>query len=617
MLREYQQWAIDATWDYFRTKTGNPIIVMPTGTGKSHVIAGLVKSMCYAFPATRVMMLTHVKELIVQNFNKFLESWPNAPVGIYSAGLKQKDSFKPITFAGIGSVAGKEVLFGHIDILFIDECDLVSTKEKTMYRKFIAALMVKNPLLKVIGLTATAWRTGTGSLIEGDDPLFTDIAVDMSGVEPFNWFLDQGYLCPLISKPTRLQVDTSNLHLRGGEFIDAEVQLLVDKPEITRAALQEAMEVGQDRHKWLIFASGIEHAKNIALELCTMGVHCEAVYTGMENRDKVIDDYRRGSLRAIVNNNILTTGFDAPWTDLIVCLRPSASSRLWVQMLGRGDRPYYADGFDLSTQEGRLLAIANSPKHNCMVLDYAKNIERLGPINDPVIPRKKGKGGPAPAPFKTCPCCENYNHASARYCGGKPIDHPQFDKDRGCGTEFIFDIKIKVEASSKDLIKQTELPVVETFRVEHVTYALHKKIGAPPMLRATYYSNISAFSDYVCIEHPKDSFANKKARDWWRERSQYGRSSVPTDVDDALDLAASLKVPTHIDVWTNTKYPQIKRYCFDGTRFGTEEVSDPAALKIPGVDTKVERAHNKPADYVPDLDAKGDTSPIMEDDIPF
>lgn len=567
--RDYQVWAIEELWRYFELNDGNPIVAMPTGTGKSHIISGFALKALRAYPMTRIMVLTHVKELIVQNLTKFLDAWPTAPAGIFSAGLNKKEFHLPITFGGIASVVKKAHLFGRIDILFIDECDLVNPSEKTMYAKFIAQLKAQNPYLKVIGLTATPWRAGLGHLTN-EGGLFTDVPVDMTGVAAFNWFIEEGYLVPLLPKPTKLELDVTGVHMRGGEFIEKELQIAVDKAEITHAALREALEYGYNRHGWLVFASGVDHAKHIAAELCVLGIDARAVYSGMEkdglNRDQIIKDFKSQKLRAIVNNNILTTGFDALHVDFVVMLRPTGSSRLWVQMLGRGTRPIYAKGFDISTKDGRLAAIGASQKHNTLVMDFAANIRKLGPINDPVIPGQRGKGGPSEAPVKVCPDCDTYNHTSVRYCGGKPITHPQFNRAEGCGHEFIFEIKFKTEASTIDLIKgKMDLPVIESFKVDQITYNIHVKAGSPAMMKVTYYCGLQNFTDYICVEHPEGNFARKRAKEWWRARSN---GPVPTKTDDALDQAQSLAAPTHLQVWVNKKYPEILRYCFDGSDFG-------------------------------------------------
>lgn len=576
--RPYQSEAVQAIWNYFRNNTGNPLVAMPTGTGKSIVIARFLQSVYSAYPTQKIMILTHVKELIEQNYGKLMSLWEFAPAGIYSAGLNRKEHSKPITFAGIASVAKIPALFGHIDLVLIDEAHLVSPSEATMYQKFIAGLQAVNPYLKVIGLTATAWRLGHGHLtnpvVKADgteEPsLFSDVCFDITGVEAFNRLIAEGYLVPLVPKKTKTVLEVDGVHMRGGEFIEKELQTAVDKDELTYAALREAMELGHDRNKWLIFASGTEHADHIADALNMLGIPTGCVHSKREGRDQTIKDFKAGRLRALVNNNVLTTGFDDPEIDMIVVLRPTASAVLWVQMLGRGTRPlFYRPGFghnggpafDLNDTGGRLAAIEWSGKRNCLVLDYAQNTKRLGPINDPVVPRRKGQGG-GEAPVKLCPKCECYVHASLRFCNGLTA---QAD---ACDHEFKFESKLKQSAASDELIKG-DLPVVEVFKVDHISVAVHTKVGAPPMMRVSYYCGFRKFDEYVCVEHP--GFAARKARQWWKERTS---APMPATVKEAIEQISTLKAATHLRVWVNKKFPEILAACYDGTAFGKEEPAD-------------------------------------------
>lgn len=597
--RSYQTEAVSAIWNYFRTNAGNPVVAMPTGTGKSVVIARFLQSVFHAFPGQRIMMLTHVKELIAQNYEKLNAVWEFAPCGIYSAGLNKKEHGRPITFAGIASVAKKWALFGHIDLVLIDEAHLVSPTDATMYQTFLRGLMSINPHLKVIGFTATPWRLGHGRItdpvvreVKGEQveepSIFTDICFDITGMEAFNRLIAEGFLCPLVPKRTQTKLSVDGVHMRGGEFIEKELQTAVDKEELTAAALREAMELGHDRRKWLIFAAGTEHADHIADMLNMMGVPCGSVHSKREGRDQTIKDFKAGKLRAVVNNNVLTTGFDDPEIDMIVCLRPTASAVLWVQMLGRGTRPLYAPGYDLNDIGGRLAAIEAAGKKNCLVLDYAANTSRLGPINDPVVPRRKGQGG-GDAPVKVCPVCDNYVHASLRWCNGVM---PSGDV---CKHEFEFETKLKQSASSQDLIKG-DMPVVEVFKVDHITVAKHEKLGAPPMMKVSYYCGYQMFNEYVCVEHT--NFAGRKAKQWWAQRTA---DPMPSTTEQALEVADQLKPATHLRVWINKKYPEILAVCFDGSAFGTQEPDDEF---VPEVQTDRPRAAQAASyDY--------------DDDIPF
>lgn len=574
--RSYQIECVDSIFNYFMRSVGNPVCALPTGTGKSIVIAMLLERIYRTWPTQRVQVLTHVKELILQNYQKLMLLWPNAPAGINSAGLGQRDIHTPILFAGIGSVAKHAAQFGHVDLVLIDEAHLVSPNETTMYQTYLNGLRAINPHLKVIGFTATPWRLGHGRITE-EGSLFTDICFDITGLESFNRLIAEGYVAPLIPRQPRAILDVEGVHMRGGDYIASELQNAVDKYDITERALREALELGKDRKHWLIFAAGVDHADHIADIFSGMGEPCHAVHSKLSSneRDRIIADFKAGRVRAVVNNNVLTTGFDFPAIDLIVMLRPTASPVLWVQMLGRGTRP-------------------NLAKENCLVLDFAGNTRRLGPINDPVIPRKKGaKGGHAP--IKLCEACQTLNHASVKFC-------------ICCGAEFHFQTKLKEYASTQELIKG-DTPIVEVFEVDHITCRKYQKQGRPDSIKVTYYCNLQAFSEYVCLEH--DGYAARKAKIWWRDRARspiYENGvPVPGTTAEALLLLDRLQVPTHLRIWINKQYPEILAHCFDGTAFGTKQISDSATPPSVEIVGKV----------APPSERRYAASHDLDDDIPF
>lgn len=597
--RPYQTDAVDSLWGYFRSGgAGNPLVAMPTGTGKSVVIARFLQSVYGTYPGQRIQILTHVKELIQQNYEKLLMLWPFAPAGVYSAGLKRKDLGKPITFAGIQSVWKMAAAFGHVDLLLIDEAHLMPVADVAMYRTYISGLRAINPNLKIIGFTATPWRLGQGRLtdpveVKGQlvEPLFTDVCYDITGTEAFNRLIAEGYLIPLRPKRTQAVLEADGIHMRGGEFIEAELQDFVDAhDELTWAALKEARDVAEaeQRRSWLVFATGIRHADTISGMLDELGVSNGVIHNKSSGRDELIQASKRGQVTALVNNNVLTTGFDNPLIDLILVLRQTASAVLWVQMLGRGTRPVYAPGYDLTTLGGRLAAIGEGGKRDCRVLDFAGNTRRLGPINDPVVPKRRGKGG-GDAPVKCCDHCDEWVHASLRTC-------------LYCGFEFPFETKLKSEASSQELVRGDD-PIVEVFKVDHVTASQHNKIGRPPSVKLSYYCGLrSVFTDYLCIEH--DGFAQRKARQLWREMTG-DDIWFPQFTGDALERIGELTMPTHLRVWTNKQYPEILARCYDGTAFGTQEACEPPT--VDGARQTAPIAHLATTGDYEDLD----------DDIPF
>ena len=529
ILRWYQDEAVFSVFDYFNQgNRGNPIVAMPTGTGKSLVIAKLLYDVFCQWSRARVMMLTHVKELIEQNAEELLKCWPTAPLGIYSAGLKQRDVILPIVFGGIQSVSKNVAAFGHRDLIFIDECHLLSPKDNTMYQKTIGELKQINPFLKVIGLSATPFRLKQGMLT--DDGLFTDVCYDVTGFESYNRLIAEGYISPLISKRTTTQIDVSNVGMINGDFNKKQLEAAVDKDEITFAACKEAIELGYNRRSWLAFAAGLANAEHIASMLQSFGIQAVAVHSELsddENR-KRIEAFKRNEIRCIVNMNKLTTGFNYPPIDLIIDLQPTMSPGKHVQKNGRGTRPSPDTG-----------------KENCLSLDYARNTIRNGPINDPRIPNKSGKGT-GDVPIRICECGA-YNHAAARFCCS-------------CGMEFSFETKIFGTASEVPILK-SDAPIVDYFKVDRVIYNLHEKkskegvLISPPSIKVSYFCGLQMFNEWVCLEHP--GMPGKRARDWWRQRHA---EEPPQYTHEALRRTRELKMPATVRVWVNKPYPEILGY---------------------------------------------------------
>lgn len=548
--RDYQIAATESVFDYFSRKSGNPIIGLPTGTGKSVVIALFIREALQRYPGTRMMCLTHVKELISQNYERALQVWPTIPAGVYSSGLGRKETIFDITFAGIQSCYAKAELFGRIDILLIDECHLVSPEDETRYQKFIKDLMLVNPYLKVIGLSATAYRMKTGSLV--DSGLFTDFCFDMTSKDSFLWFIDQGYLLPLVPKRTVAVQDTTGVHLIGGEFNARELEQAVNTDALNNQILDEMLATAHDRARWLIFASGAAHAEALRDGLLQRGIRAGCVHSKMKgNRDDELAAFREGEYQAMVNNNILTTGFDLNLIDCIGVARPTRSPGLWVQMLGRGTRPVYSDGFDLSTTEGRMASIRNSVKQNCLVLDFSRNTATLGPINDPVLPKRSGKkkGDQPGAPVKVCETCATYNPAGVRYCVN-------------CGAEFPVVMRLEHRASELDLIRTKDKPVSPplTVPVDRIIYRLHKKKDRPDSVCVEYGSGLLVYKEWVCPEH--GGFASQRAYQWWTARSH---EPAPNNAAEFLERRNSLATPTRITIRQTEKHVEVIGYDFDDT----------------------------------------------------
>lgn len=518
-LRPYQEETLDRIWSYFSNgNKGNPLIAMPTGTGKSCIPAVFIERIMRTYPDQRFLVMTHVAELIKQNYEVMQYAWPDAPVGIYSAGLKKKQPFYPIVFGGIQSMAKDPARFGHRDIIFVDEAHLISDEESSQYITFLSTMKLINPNVKIIGMTATPFRMGMGLLTEGT--IFTDIIHDLTSCDEFNRLIAEGYMCPLVPKRTHTELDVSNVGMSKGDFVMSQLEHAVDVDKITFGALKEAVEYGHNRKSWLIFSSGIEHAEHIATMLGTFGIDCAAVHSKQksEYNDAAIKAFKSNSLRAISSYSKLTTGFNHPEIDLICDLRPTMSIPLHIQKLGRGTR----------TANG---------KENCLVLDFGRNVPRLGPINDPAIPKKRVEGN-GDVPVKICEACGTYNHTKVRFC-------------TNCGNEFEFQIKY-FKTAGTDAILKSDLPIIEMFDVDRVIYNRRTKDGKPPHIRATYYCGLRSFNEYVFPEN--NGYTKKLFNDWWKKRHI---GEPPIHCEAVLDHMKELRTPKRIRVWINKKFPEV------------------------------------------------------------
>lgn len=519
-LRPYQQAAITAIYGYFQTHTGNPLVVIPTAGGKSLVMASFIEGVLKAWPDQRILIVTHVRELIAQNHAEMIGLWPDAPSGIYSAGLGKREAQARILFAGIQSIHRRAAEIGHTDLVLIDEAHLIPGKSSTMYRRFLDALKRINPALKVIGLTATPFRFDCGMLHEGQNALFTDIAYEA----PVRELIDAGYLSPLVSKQPATRLDVSKVGTRAGDFIARDLAAAVDQDAITRAAVTEIIEHGRDRKSWLAFCSGVEHARHVAEEFGRQGISCRTIFgdTPKDERDAILAAFKRGEIRALASMGVLTTGFNAPGVDLIALLRPTQSAGLYVQMVGRGTR--LAPG-----------------KENCLVLDFAGNVRRHGPI-DLVRPKRPGDGGGGEAPTKVCPDCDSIIALSATECPD-------------CGYVFpAREVKIAPTAATLPVLS----PKRQWLPVTGVSYSRHDKAGGRPSLKVTYSCGLATYSEWVCLEH--QGYARQKAAEWWRKRAP--GSPVPLSVAEALAQTSRLTRPSDISVRPSGRYLEISGYRF-------------------------------------------------------
>ena len=516
-LRPYQASAINDLMAWFADNpTGHPCLAMPTGSGKSVVIAELCRIAIDQWPDTRILMLTHVKELIRQNANKLLEVWPDAPLGIYSAGLNSRQ-IDQITYAGIQSVRNRAGELWKKNLIIIDEAHTISNANAGTYRRLIADLTVLNPAVRCIGLTASPYRLGQGMLTDGDDALFTDIIEPVS----IRQLVDDGYLSPLRSKATESRLSADGVKCRGGEFIAGQLERAVNVAETNREVVAEIISRSDGRRAWMVFCAGVAHCEAVAAEMRSAGVAAESVVgsTPKDERDDLIERFKCGDIRCLVSVGVLTTGFDYPDVDLIAMLRPTMSPGLYLQICGRGMR-------------------LKTTAPDCLVLDFAGNIERHGPVTDIVPPSpRKGTGA---APVKTCPDCSEIVAAQTRTCPA-------------CGYQFPFEeAKKSWTLSEADIMARSD----KSLDVTSWRWSVYTSRAGNIMLRCIYYGCLSdmPIAEYFPLSHPRSRV------DLYKIMSSAG-VSVDGDISERLDVAASelnqSQCPITIKYKTHGKYPRI------------------------------------------------------------
>lgn len=325
-LRDYQKKTNEMLTQWFVShKTGHPCVVLPTGSGKSIVIADFCKTALAKWGSTRILMLTATKELVEQNAEKMRLIWPNAPIGVYCAGLGRKE-IEQITFGSIQSLRRKAEALGHIDLILIDECHNVSHRDEGGYRKLINQLTETNPKMRVIGYSATPFRLGHGLITDGD-ALFDDLIQPISILE----LIERGYLAPLRSKLTDMELNTAGVKKRGGEFVPKDLQAAVDTEDQNREAVAEVIRLANGRKAWLFFCTGVDHAVHVRDILRDNNIIAETVTgdTPKAERDRILSEFKAGRIQAVTNCGVLTTGFDYPDIDLIAMLRPTESKSLY------------------------------------------------------------------------------------------------------------------------------------------------------------------------------------------------------------------------------------------------------------------------------------------------
>ena len=516
-LRPYQQEAVNATLKHFREERTPAVIVLPTGAGKSLVIAELAR-----IARGRVLVLAHVRELVEQNHAKYVGLGLEA--GIYSAGLNRKESHQKTIFGSIQSIArASDDFFENFSLVVIDECHRVSMDSSqegaTQYFQVISKLQQMNPEICVLGLTATPYRLGYGWIYElnahkkmrqtSSERYFKKCIFDL----PTRYMIKHGYLTPPIKIDSPVACyDFSSLKIQGTQYVVAQIEaILKDQKRITPLIIKNIVDMSADRHGVMIFTSSVSHAKEI-LQSLPKGISAMVVGdTEDKERDAIIDAFKRRDLKFLVNVSVLTTGFDAPHVDVIAILRPTESASLYQQIVGRGLR-------------------LSPGKTDCLILDYtgqahdlySPDIDEDKPSNESVIVEV------------TCPSCGLVNNFwgivnpdgfveehFGRKCRGAYED-PRSKRLIECGFRFRFkrcekcglenDIAARICGSCQNILVDNDQKLKEAMalkdahvmRVDSMLFGKSRDKKGNERLEIQYYdADANVLKEYFYLNSPE------------------------------------------------------------------------------------------------------------------
>jgi DNA repair protein RadD len=569
-LRPYQRQAVSHVVEHFRASDEPAVVVLPTGSGKSLVIADLAR-----LARGRVLVLAHVRELVEQNHAKYQAYGLEAD--IFSAGLGRKEAARQVVFGSVQSVVRNLASFddGGFTLLVIDECHRVSPDENASYRQVIDHLRRANPRLKILGLTATPFRLGQGfiyhrhyhGMVRGEEDSFFKACVFE---QPLRLMVKQGYLAP----PQRVDAaveryDFSQLapNVRG-LFAEEELNRVVRGNRATPIILAEVIERARERRGVMLFAATVDHAEEIIGYLPEGEAALITGNTPSRERERLIEDFKAQRLKYLVNVAVLTTGFDAPHVDLIAILRPTESVSLYQQIVGRGLR--LAPG-----------------KEDCLILDYAGNPWDL---YAPEVGSPKPASDAEPVQVE-CPACGHANLFWGKRDGELVIEHygrrcqglveDEAGRSRQCDFRFRFKVCEACGAENDiaarschgcgerlldpdDKLKDAlRLKDARVLRVSGMQLAATVNGRGLPRLRVTYHDEDGAtLNEWFALETPaqRGAFAAAFLRHHLRAP---GSAWWPASPDDVIAERRRLKAPDFVIGRRVGRHWQVREKLFD------------------------------------------------------
>ena len=394
-LRPYQQQAIADLRAAFRDGARAPLLVGPTGMGKTVIIAAVLQGI--ASRGRSAIVLVHRRELIAQTSAKL--TLADVPHGIIAAGVPATDA--PIQIASVQTLARRlDRITAQPDFIVIDEAHHATAGT---WGKAISHW----PHALRLGVTATPVRQdGRGLAL-----VFDRLVLGPSTAE----LISAGFLCPARLYAPPPVADLSGLHRRAGDYAIDEAAQRMDRPTVTGDAISHYQRLAAGQRA-IAFCCNVKHAEHVCAAFNHAGDEAATLLGATDplRRDATVARFAAGELQVLVTVDVVSEGFDIPAAGCAILLRPTQSLGLYLQQVGRVLRP----------APGKAAAI---------VLDHVGNVHRHGWPDDPRewslddrLKRAGAAGPPAPSvrtcevcfaafkPAPMCPCCGSPAKLSAR-----------------------------------------------------------------------------------------------------------------------------------------------------------------------------------------------------------
>jgi len=493
-LRYYQSSAVEAAWEAIK-RGAHPVLQLPTGSGKSIVIAELSRRIIER--GGRVLNCTHSMELVGQNAEEFKKLTGIEP-GVLCAGLERTDKGHDVLFASVQSIH-RPAQRGEIppfDLIQIDECHLVA--DKLSKAKFYPTLFRSFPEAQRVGYSATPSRAGIA--VYGEDRFFTERCYEVSVLE----LVHEGFLSPIIGVNASIQLDIDKLKTIAGEYDQKSVEDQETEAWLSAVA-GSVKELANDRKHIAVFCPTVKVAENAARVFTSVGLNADFVAAETTDRDEKIIAWKDGAFPVMTSVNILSTGFNFPNLNAIVCIRPTKSQELWQQILGRATR--IAPG-----------------KKNALLLDYSGNLSLHGGI------------------------CAGIEEVYEQKQTGEIL--------RGDAKPKPPARKVKTVKELTDLDPMMASPKGVKVKVKSMTYLVIKSGSQPGkhLVMAVYSCELGSgatvdSSDFLMGEY--SGYAYEKTAKWFARR---GVTDFPRRAQDMHHFCFSLPEPREVTIRKNGKY---------------------------------------------------------------